>query len=346
MRVPDSTSDRYRRQVRFAPFGEAGQEQLRAARVLVVGCGALGCVAADLLVRAGVGFVRIVDRDFVECDNLHRQTLFTEADATAQLPKAVAGAARLAAVNSEVVIEPLVVDVNASNIRRLAGDVQVIVDGTDNFETRYLINDFSVENNLPWVFAGCVGAEGQTMAILPGKSPCLSCFLPEPPPAASMPTCETAGVLAPIVAVVAAYQVMEAIKLCSGNTAAVNPQLTVFDLWSNQVRSINMQASRREDCPTCGARRFPWLSGERGAAVTKLCGRNSVQISPVDAESADLTVLAEKLRGVGDVTSNPYLVRLAVDKYLITVFADGRSIVGGTEDEAEARTVLAKYVGS
>src|SRR5262245_36906795 len=191
-------SYRYRRQVRFAPFGETGQQRLRDARVLVVGCGALGCVAADLLVRAGVGFIRIVDRDFVERDNLHRQVLFTEADAMEQLPKAVAGANRLKAVNSQVTIESVVADVNASNLRALAADVEVIVDGTDNFETRYLINDFAVENNLPWVFAGCVGAEGQTMAMIPGQSQCLSCFLPEPPPAANMPTCESAGVLAPI----------------------------------------------------------------------------------------------------------------------------------------------------
>jgi adenylyltransferase/sulfurtransferase len=339
-------SDRYRRQIRFAPFGEEGQLKLHEARVLIVGCGALGCASADLLVRAGVGFVRIVDRDFVERDNLHRQVLFIEADAAAQLPKAVAGASRLAAVNSEVTIEPIVADVNATNIKRLGGDVQVIVDGTDNFETRYLINDFAVANNLPWIFAGCVGAEGQTMAIVPGKSPCLSCFLPEPPPAASMPTCETAGVLAPIVSVVAAYQAMEALKLLSGNVAAVNPQLTVFDLWNNQLRSINMRTSRRADCLTCSERQFPWLAGERGTAVTKLCGRNSVQFSPASAEPADLVVLADKFRVLGQVMTNPYLVRLAVGDYLITVFADGRSIVGGTEDEAEARTVLAKYVGS
>jgi adenylyltransferase/sulfurtransferase len=239
-----------------------------------------------------------------------------------------------------------VADVNASNIERFAGDVQAIVDGTDNFETRYLINDFAVANNLPWVFAGCVGAEGQTLAILPGKTPCLGCFLPEPPPSASMPTCETAGVLAPIVSVVAAYQAMEAIKICSGNTAAINPHLNVFDMWNNQVRSINMQASRRADCPTCGERKFPWLTGERGAAVTKLCGRNSVQISPAQTEPLNLAVLAEKLRGAGQVTANSYLLRLSVDEFLITVFADGRAIVSGTEDEAVARTMLAKFVGS
>jgi molybdopterin/thiamine biosynthesis adenylyltransferase len=338
--------NRYRRQLRFAPFGEAGQRELCQSRVLIVGCGALGCVSADLLVRAGVGFVRLVDRDFVERDNLHRQVLFTESDAAEQLPKSVAGANRLKAVNSQVTIEPVVADVNANNLRGLAADVEVIVDGTDNFETRYLINDFAVENSLPWVFAGCVGAEGQTMAIVPGQTPCLSCFLPEPPPAASMPTCESAGVLAPIVSVVAAYQAMEAIKLLSGNAAAVNPQLTVFDMWNNHVRSINMQQSRRSDCPTCGQRHFPWLTGERGSAVTKLCGRNSVQISPAAGDRVDLAVLADKLGLVGSVTKNPFLVRVEVDEFLITVFPDGRAIVGGTEDEATARTVLAKYVGS
>jgi molybdopterin-synthase adenylyltransferase len=346
MSEPQPIVDRYRRQVRFAPFGEKGQRNLRDARVLVVGCGALGCVSADLLVRAGVGFVRIVDRDFVERDNLHRQVLFTEADAAAQLPKAVAGAERLNSVNSEVTIEPVVADVNAGNVGRLTDGMQVIIDGTDNFETRYLINDFAVANNLPWVFAGCVGAEGQTMVIRPGESPCLSCFLPEPPPSSSMPTCETAGVLAPIVSVVASYQAMEAIKLISGNASAVNPQLTVFDMWNNQVRSINMHSSRRADCETCGERKFPWLTGVRGAAITKLCGRNSVQVSPAQSEPIDLAVLAEKVGRLGTVTANPYLMRLAVDDYLITVFADGRCIVGGTEDEAVARTVLAKYIGS
>lgn len=339
-------SNRYRRQIRFAPFGETGQGKLREARMLVVGCGALGCVSADLLVRAGVGHIRIVDRDFVERDNLHRQTLFTETDADAQLPKAVAAAERLAVVNSEVAVESVVADVNASNIRHLAIGADVIVDGTDNFETRYLVNDLAVAHGVPWVFAGCVGAEGQTMAVLPGVSPCLSCFLPEPPPVAAMPTCETAGVLAPIVSVVAAYQAMEAIKIASGNASAVNPQLTVFDLWNNQVRAINLEASHRGDCPTCGMRQFPWLNGDRGTAITKLCGRNSVQITPNLAEVLDLAVLAERLKAVGQVTANPYLVRLAVEKYLITIFADGRSLVGGTEDEAEARTVLSKYVGS
>ncbi len=339
-------SDRYLRQTRFPPFGVEGQRRLSEARMLVCGCGALGSVVADLLVRAGVGFVRIVDRDFVELDNLHRQVLFTEQDAAEQLPKAIAAERRLAEVNSQVEIDAVVADVNAGNIRHLAAKMDVLVDGTDNFETRYLLNDLAVEQNLPWVFAGCVGAEGQTMAILPGDTPCLSCILPEPPPASSQPTCETAGVLGPLVGVIASLQAMEAVKLGSGNAAAVSRHLTVLDLWNNQLRSINMAASRRPDCTTCGERKFPWLTGERGASVTSLCGRNSVQISPTTGEAVNLDVLAERLGSLGQVSRNPYLVRIAVGEFLLTVFADGRTIVGGTDDPAVARTVHAKYVGN
>ena len=346
MSTNDPKLERYQRQVRFAPLGEAGQQQLCAGRVLICGCGALGSVVADTLVRAGVGFVRIVDRDFVQTDNLHRQLLFDEHDADEQLPKAVAAARRLARVNSQVQIDPIVADVNAANILQLAGDIQLIVDGTDNFETRYLLNDFSVANSMPWIFAGCVGVTGQTLAIVPGETPCLSCIMPEPPPATALPTCETAGVLAPIVNVIASLQAIEAIKLLSGNRGQLNPALTVVDLWNNQLRSIEMSAGRAADCPTCVQRKFDWLEGRRGSAVTRLCGRHSVQIAPCDSEPIDLTSLAKKLACAGRVTANPFLVRLAVEDYLVTVFADGRAIVGGTDDLTIARTVLAKYVGN
>jgi molybdopterin/thiamine biosynthesis adenylyltransferase len=342
----DPKLDRYRRQIRFAPLGEAGQRQLATGRVLICGCGALGCVAADVLVRSGVGFVRLIDRDFVDLDNLHRQVLFDESDAAAQLPKAVAAARRLARVNSDVEIEPVVADVNAENIRQLADDVDLIIDGTDNFETRYLINDLAVATQKPWLFAGCVGAEGQTLAIVPGQSPCLSCIMPEPPPAAAQPTCETAGVLNPIVNVIASLQAMEALKLLSGNRDQLNPAMTLVDLWQNQIRTINVAASRSADCPTCGRREFAWLEEGRGAAITRLCGRNSVQISAASAEPLDLAALEKKLSEVGRVTANGFLVRLEVDQYQITVFADGRTLVGGTDDVAEARTVQAKYIGS
>jgi len=338
--------DRYQRQARFAPLGEEGQQKLMSGRVLVCGCGALGSVVADSLVRAGVGLVRIVDRDFVEIGNLHRQVLFDEHDAAAQLPKAVAAAERLAHVNSNVQIEPVVADLNATNIRTLADSMEVIVDGTDNLETRYLLNDYAIETNTPWVFGGCVGAEGQTLAIVPGETPCLSCIMPEPPPATAMPTCETAGVLGPIVNVIASLQAMEAIKLLSGNRDQLNPALTIVDLWNNQIRTIGVSAGRTESCPACGQRKLDWLAGRRGSSVTRLCGRNSVQISPTSAESVDLRSLAEKLRRVGQVTSNAFLVRLEVESYLLTIFTDGRTLVGGTDDPAVARTVHAKYVGS
>ncbi len=338
--------DRYRRQLRYAPLGEEGQRELLTSRALVVGSGALGCVVADTLVRAGVGFVRLVDRDFVEVDNLHRQVLFDESDAEEQLPKAIAAAKRLENVNSSVTIEPVVADLNATNIRQFADDVEVIVDGTDNFETRYLVNDYAVANDRSWVFGGCVGAEGQTLAIVPGETPCLSCIMPEPPPAATQPTCETAGVLGPIVNVIASLQAIEALKLLSGNHAALNPAMTIVDLWHNQIRSLGIAASRSADCATCGQRDFAWLEGRRGSAVTRLCGRNSVQIAPDAAKSVDLPALAERLANIGRVSTNPFLLRLAVDKFLLTVFADGRTIVGGTDDPAVARTVLAKYLGS
>jgi len=346
MNPNDSQLDRYRRQIRFAPLGEAGQRRLMDGRVLIVGCGALGCVAADMLARAGVGFLRIADRDFVELDNLHRQTLFDQHDAAAQLPKAVAAAQRLKRVNSDVHVEPVVVDVGPANLRQLASGVDLLIDGTDNFETRYLLNDYAVASSAPWIFAGCVGAEGQTMAIVPGETPCLTCLMPEPPSAAALPTCDTAGVLGPIVSVVAALQAMEALKLLSGHRDRLHPGLTVVDLWNNQIRSIGVAAGRNPDCPTCVRRQFDWLTGSRGAAARQLCGRNSVQIAPTAGEPVVLDVLAEKLRGVGQVTTNPYLVRLEVDDYVLTIFADGRTLVGGTDDLAIARTLHAKYVGS
>jgi len=346
MNSDDSQLDRYRRQTRFAPLGEQGQRRLMAARVLIVGCGALGTVIANTLVRAGVGLVRIVDRDFVETGNLHRQVLFDQSDAAAQLPKAIAAANHLLAINSQVTVEPIVADVNPTNIRQLASGVDLLLDGTDNFETRYLMNDYAVESGTPWIFGGCVGAEGQTLTVLPGETPCLACVIPEPPSAAVMPTCETVGVLGPIVNVVASLQSIEAIKLLAGERDQLNRGLTVIDLWHNQIRTIGFGASARQnDCPTCQRNEFPWLGGERGASAVLLCGRNAVQILPAAAEPVSLEEMANKLQPLGDVQSNPYLVRLAVEGYLLTVFADGRTIVGGTDDLAVARTVHAKYIG-
>ena len=346
MNTKDQQLDRYRRQVRYAPLGEDGQQRLLASRVLICGCGALGSVIADTLARAGVGFLRIVDRDFVELDNLHRQVLFNEQDAAVQLPKAVAAAQHLASINSSIQIEPIVADINPTNIRRLAEGVDLLLDGTDNFETRYLINDFAVATNTPWIFGGCVGTEGQTMAIVPGQTPCLACIMPTPPPASAQPTCETAGVLSPIVNVIASLQAIEAIKLLSGNRENLNPAMTIFDLWNNQVRPLKMTSARLADCPTCGKHEFDWLEGKRISTTTRICGRNSVQISPTSADDFNLPAIADRLSTLGSVKSSPYLVRCEIESYQLTIFADGRTIVGGTDDPVIARSVHAKYVGS
>lgn len=339
--------DRYVRQMRYAPLGEAGQQKLSTARVLLCGCGALGSVLANTLVRAGVGFVRLVDRDFLELNNLQRQVLYDEEDVRAELPKAIAATEKLRRINSQVEIEPLVVDVDATNIEKLSGDVDMILDGTDNFETRFLINDVAVKRGLPWVYGGVIGSEGQTMTILPGDTACLRCLMSEPPPPGATPTCDSAGILGPVVNIIASMQASEAIKILSGNAKAVSRFLTVFELWDNRIRQIDVSKLRESvDCATCKRGEYDWLDGQRGSQTAVLCGRNAVQLSPPEPTELSLDAMAEKLAGIGRVTRNKYLLRLAVDDYLITLFPDGRAIVGGTDDIAAARTVYAKYVGS
>jgi adenylyltransferase/sulfurtransferase len=339
--------DRYARQVRYGPFGEDGQRRLSAAQALVCGCGALGSVIANTLVRAGVGLVRLVDRDFLELNNLQRQVLYDEADVAAGLPKAIAAASKLRAINSEVTVEPVVSDVTHRNLESLAQGVDVIVDGTDNFETRMLINDFAVKYGRPWIYGGCIGAEGQMMVILPGETACLACLMPELPPPGTTPTCDTAGILGPAVNVIGSFEAMEAIKLLAGRRQVVCRKLAVVDLWENRVRYIDLAKLRESgDCRTCGRREFRWLSGELGSAPTVLCGRNAVQVSGAVDAQVSLDQLADRLAGVGHVSRNPFLLRLAVDDYVLTVFPDGRTIVAGTDDMATARTLVAKYVGS
>ena len=338
--------DRYVRQMRYPPLGEEGQRRLADAGVLVCGCGALGSVLASTLVRAGVGRVRIVDRDFVELNNLQRQVLFDEQDIADGLPKAVAAEQKLRRINSEIEIEAIVADVDSENIAELLDGLDLIVDGTDNFETRFLLNDAAVSLDKPWIYGGCIGAEGQTMTIVPGDTACLSCLMADAPPPGTTPTCDTAGILGPIVNVVASFQAAEAIKILSGNVDAISRALTVVEMWDNRIRRVNLSQLREQtNCITCKQRQFPWLSGKRGSHTAILCGRNAVQISPPLRQPIDLSVLAEKLRAAGEVTSNPFLLRLAVADYQITVFADARAIIGGTEDIAEAKTLYAKYIG-
>ena len=333
--------------MRFGPLGEDGQRRLAASSALVCGCGALGSVLANTLARAGVGHLRIVDRDFLELNNLQRQVLYDESDVAAGLPKAVAAANKLREINSEITIEEVVADVDHSNIRSLMDGVDVVVDGTDNFETRYLLNDAALSFGVPWVYGGCIGAEGKTMTIIPGKTPCLRCLFAEAPAPGTTATCDSAGILAPIINVIASFQANEAMKILSGNAQAISPVLTVFELWENRVLQIKLDSlGDRSVCPACSGREFPWLAGERGSHSAVLCGRNAVQLSFPGRASISLDELAKKLRDVGEVSHNPFLLRLVVGDFRLTVFPDGRAIIGGTEDLAEARTLYARYIGN
>jgi molybdopterin/thiamine biosynthesis adenylyltransferase len=339
------TPDRYSRQIRFAPFGKDGQERLRTARVLIVGCGALGTVSANLLVRAGVGHVRIVDRDFVELTNLQRQVLFDEDDLAAELPKAMAAANKLRRVNSTIEIEPIVADVNAGNITALCAEVDCIVDGTDNFETRFLVNDAAHSLNIPWVYGGCLGDEGQVMTFLPGETPCLRCVMSEPPPAGSSATCDTAGVLGPAASLVGAWQANEALKILSGNRAAVNRQWMLVDLWNNTTRGIKLdRAAMCAECGCCTRGDYPWLRGERGSLAAVLCGRNAVQLNGIGGERS-LDELRKLFAGRGELSGNAYLLRWKIAGYTLTFFPDSRVVIHGTDDIAKARAVFAEYVG-
>ena len=342
--------ERYSRQMRFAGIGAEGQAKIRAARVLLCGCGALGTVLADTLVRAGVGLLRIVDRDFVDLSNLQRQVLFDEQDVAGHLPKAIVAADKLARVNSQVTLEPHVADVDWRNVREFARDVDLILDGTDNFETRFLINDVSLETGIPWVYAGVVGSHGQTMAIFPHESACLRCVIESPPDPGSTETCDTAGVIAPAVHMVTALQAATALKILSGQRQLVEPKLTIVDVWDGTLRQMNLSGLReRGECPACGPQqRRDWLSGGQTSQSTVLCGRNSVQISPAQAASLSLEDLAAKLSLLGEVTRNPFLLRFQPtgDVCQLTVFRDGRAIVQGTEDQSAARGLYARYIGS
>lgn len=339
--------DRYSRQVRFAPLGEQGQQRLLESTALVVGCGALGSAIANTLVRSGVGHVRIVDRDFLELSNLQRQVLYDEADVAAGLPKAIAAARKLEAINSQVQVEPIVGDVTHKNIADLAEGCTAIVDGTDNFEVRFLLNDYSLANGVPWVYGGVIGSEGQCMTIVPGETACLACLLAEPPPPGVTPTCDTAGVIGPAVNMVAAVQAVEAMKLLSGNTTAISRRLIIFDLWRNSLRQVDLtKLQEAGTCRACGQRDFPWLEGRRGSKSAVLCGRNAVQLRPDAEQQLDLKAIAKSLESTADVMVNEFLLRAETEKFTLTLFSDGRAIIAGTDDIAVARSVFAQLLGS
>ncbi len=340
---------RYSRQMLYEKIGVDGQRRLGASRVVLIGCGALGSILADTLVRAGVGHLRICDRDYLELNNLQRQVLFDEEDIAADLPKAEAAAAKLAKINSEVTVEAVVVDVNPTNIERLAERADLILDGTDNFETRFLINDLAVKTHRPWVYGAVIGATGLCMTIIPHDTPCLRCVFEEAPPPEMNPTCDTAGVLGPAVQLVAGFQAIEAIKLLTGNKDQINRHLVNIDAWSGRVTNVKVQsACDKGNCPCCKRGEFPYLEGERTSTTTTLCGRDSVQVNLGSQTRVDFTAIAAKLEPIADKPPrrSRFMLKAEVDGYELTLFPDGRAIIKGTDDPDKARTLYAKYFGA
>ena len=338
-------NERYSRQILFSSIGREGQEKLLNSRVLLVGCGALGASHAEILARAGVGFLRIVDRDFVELTNLQRQTLYSERDARERLPKAIAAQKRIGEINSEIEVEAVVADVNHSNVESLLEDCDLILDGTDNFQIRYLINDACVKGGKTWIYGAAVSAYGATMTIIPRKTPCLRCIFEEMPGAGSAPTCDTAGVIQPIIASVSAIQTTEALKILTGNFDKLHQSLIQIDVWQNDWRKIKL-GKPNADCQTCGRGNFEFLAAENAEFSAVLCGRDAVQIQPPTPTAIDLNDLKEKLKNLGEVKQNEYLLRLTVGDFELTVFRDARAIIRGTDDVTRARSLYAKYVGS
>jgi adenylyltransferase/sulfurtransferase len=338
-------NERYSRQILFSGIREEGQRRLLESRALIVGCGALGSAHAESLARAGVGKLRIADRDFVEASNLQRQTMFTESDAAERIPKAVAAQNHIREINSEIEVEAEVTDVNHSNIENLVRDCDVVLDGTDNFATRYLINDACVKHKINWIYGAAVGSYGVTMTILPHQTPCLRCVFEEAPPAASAPTCDTAGVIMPVISVVSAVQVTEALKLLTGQPESLNKSLMQFDVWRNEWRRIN-PGPPSPDCPTCARGVFETLEATSGDFAAVLCGRNAVQISPSQSTRLNFEELAERLRPTGEVKFNDYLLRFRTGEFELTIFQDARSIIRGTSEIKTARSLYAKFVGN
>ena len=333
--------ERYSRQILFPGIGERGQEALLGARVALVGCGALGSFHAAALARAGVGSMVIIDRDYVEPSNLQRQWLFEESDAADALPKAAAAERRLALINSSIHVRGVVADLTASNAEQLLGRVDLILDGTDNFDTRYLINDFSVSHSIPWVYGAAVGSYGLAMPVVPGRTPCLRCVYPNPPQSAQ-PTCETAGVVNVIASLVASYQVADALKILCGQADRVEARITTVDVWQGGTRQI-AAPPRDPECPACGRRQFPYLEESRREPV-RLCGRSAVQVQERE-QSLDLAQLKARLERIGEVRANEFAVRFFVPPYEMTIFPDGRAIIKGTSDVGLARSLYARYIG-
>lgn len=336
---------RYARQTVLPCIGAEGQARLAQSRVLIAGCGALGTHVAEALARAGVGLLRLIDRDYVELSNLQRQVLFDESDVAAGQPKAVAAQRRLTDINSTIAIEAVVDDLNAANITEHVAGIDLIIDATDNFETRYLVNDAAMRAGIPWIYAGVLATHGLTMTIVPGQTACLRCAFPEPAEPGSTPTCDTAGVLGPAVALVAAIQAAEALKVLVGSLREVNDTLLAVDVWT--LAFTRLRVPRDPACPACGdgPREYPFMAPRVGARATVLCGRDTVQVTMQPPARLALDLLAHRLRDAGVVRHNEHLLRLQFGERELVIFPNGRVLVHGTDDPAVARSLVARFVG-
>lgn len=339
--------EKYSRQILFEPIGPEGQRKLGESRVVVIGCGALGAVQVEALARAGVGFLRLADRDFVEESNLQRQIMFDEHDAAERLPKAVACERRVRRINSEVNVEAVVTHVDSTNVEDLIGDADVVLDGTDNFETRYLINDACVKHQKPWVYGAAVGSYGLTMTIIPHQTPCLRCVIETLPPPGSSPTCDTVGVILPIIFTIASIQVTEALKLLTGQFERLHRSLIQIDLWPTSFHRLNLTNLREKaNCPACHHHQFEFLEAKVRHLASGLCGRNAVYISQSQHVRIDLPALAERLASVGAVKLTEHLLSVRIGQHEINLFADGHCIVKGTTDVELARALYTRYIGA
>ncbi len=337
---------RYERQWILKEIGREGQKKLQASSVVVIGLGALGSVSSQLLARAGVGKLLLIDRDFLEMNNLQRQVLYDEEDVKKYLPKAIAAKQKLQKINSEIILEAHTNDLNSETIGDLLEKTDLILDGTDNFETRFLLNDYALKKNIPWIFGGAVKTEGMAYVILPGEGPCLRCLFPQAPQPGEFQTCDQVGILASAAHMIASFQATEAIKILIGKRHEVFRKLWKINLWNSRFEALEVKPFKEHPCDGCQHQNFPYLMREKGMRTVTLCGRNAVQIYQNPAAEIDFKGLAERLAEVVEVEYNDYLINILPEAYKITVFADGRAIVKGTEDAGQARSLYTKYVGS
>ncbi|MES9780358.1 thiazole biosynthesis adenylyltransferase ThiF [Bacillus thuringiensis] len=338
-------NNRYSRQELFSPIGAEGQQKIREKHVLIIGAGALGSANAEMFVRAGVGKITIVDRDYVDWSNLQRQQLYAESDVKNNLPKAIAAKKRLEEINSDVTIEALVQDVTAEELEELVTNVDVMIDATDNFETRFIVNDIAQKYSIPWIYGACVGSYGLSYTIIPSKTPCLSCLLQSIPLGGA--TCDTAGIISPAVSLVVSHQVTEALKLLVEDYESLRDGLVSFDMWKNEYSCMNVQKLRQHNCSSCGENAlYTYLNKENTSKTAVLCGRNTVQIRPPHKEEMNFEQYKELLEGrVNDLNVNPYLLSFSVEDKRLVAFKDGRVLVHGTKDISEAKTIYHRYFG-